>query len=309
MSKVLVTGAAGYIGSVLCGRLLDAGHEVVALDNMHYGQTPLFHYIGRPGFTFIRGDVRDRRSWNDVIKTCDVLIPLAAMVGASVCKRDKKLATEVNTKAVAEMVCESYHNPIVVYTNTNSAYGSVKGVCTEETPMKPLSHYAETKCDAESIVLRQKRGISLRLATVFGASPRPRLDLLVNDFAHRAWKDGAIHVFQGYARRNYIHIHDVCDAILFAMEDNKAMAGRAWNVGNDDLNMTKRDLARSVAEHFPRTEVLESTNGFDPDKRDYEVSSAAIGALGFKATRSLEQGLDELYQLFNMLPFSRWGNA
>jgi nucleoside-diphosphate-sugar epimerase len=309
--KVLVTGAAGYVGSVLCEHLLDAGFEVVALDSLLYGQAGPLHLCARDGFAFVRGDARDERVLRELVPQADVLVPLAALVGAPACARDPETARAVNLEAIRLLNRLRGREQLVVYPTTNSGYGTKSGevYCTEETPLEPISLYGETKVQAEAELLAAGNAVSLRLATVFGTSPRMRLDLLVNHFVHAAVTDGYLVVFEKHFKRNFVHVRDVADCFVHAIRCAGRMAGRAFNVGLDDANLSKEELALAVQRHVPRFFVHFAEIGSDPDKRNYVVSNQRLREAGFVARRPLDQGIRELIQGFAMLPRGRYANA
>src|SRR5919108_2288849 len=251
--RVLVTGGAGYLGSVLCERLLANAYEVTVMDNLMYRQHSLFHLCANPRFEFIAGDVRDESLMRCVIKDADVLIPLAAIVGAPACDRDPLLARTVNLEAIRLLKKLRSPRQFVVYPTTNSGYGAQSGdvFCTEDTPLKPISLYGQTKSQAEHELLETPNVVTLRLATVFGMSPRMRLDLLVNHFVYAAATDGYIVIFEKDFKRNYIHIRDVADCFVHCMENSKKMTGKAYNAGLDAANLSKEELALKIKEHVP----------------------------------------------------------
>jgi nucleoside-diphosphate-sugar epimerase len=306
--QVLVTGGAGYLGSVLCEHLLKAGYRVTAIDRLIYGQHSLFHLCALPSFDFVFGDVRDERTLQPLIRKADVLIPLAAVVGAPACDRDPWLARSVNQEAIGMLNRLRSPNQLVIYPTTNSGYGTQSsGVfCTEDTPLEPISLYGQTKVQAETILLQTPNVISLRLATVFGMSPRMRLDLLVNHFVYAAVTDGYLVIFEKDFKRNYVHIRDVADCFLHCIEHSSGMAGRPYNVGLDAANLSKAELAAKVKEYVPRFYVHFSEVGSDPDRRNYIVSNRRLREAGFEARRSLEEGIQELlkgYRMFGRSPF------
>jgi nucleoside-diphosphate-sugar epimerase len=243
--KVLITGGAGYLGSIMTGELLRAGYEVTVLDNLMYGQHTLFSYCADPHFEFVRGDARDESQLAELLSDKDVIIPLAALVGAPGCKQDPWTAETVNRDAV--LLVNRLRSPqqLVVFPTTNSGYGTTSGdvYCTEETPLQPISLYGKTKVEAESALLDSENTITLRLATVFGMSPRMRLDLLVNHFTYAAVSDGYLVIFEKDFKRNYIHVRDVADAFLHCIANRDAMIGRPYNVGLDAANLSKEELA------------------------------------------------------------------
>lgn len=310
-SRVLITGAAGYLGSILCERLLEEGYGVTALDSMVHGVPSLFHLCARPQFEFVRGDARDEGLVARLLRDADVVIPLAAVVGAAACDRDPVLARSVNLDAVRMLMARRSPSQLVVFPTTNSGYGtrSGGGYCTEETPLEPVSLYGRTKADAESEVLSHPNTITFRLATVFGMSPRMRIDLLVNHFTWAAVTDGYLVVFEKGFRRNYVHVRDVADAFVHALGSSAAMVGRCYNAGLESANLSKEDLAKRIQAHVPGFYVHFSEVGSDPDRRDYLVSNLRLREAGFEARRSLDDGIRELLQGYRML--SRWplGNA
>src|ERR1051326_608835 len=294
--KVLVTGGAGYLGSVLCEHLLDAGHEVTVLDSLVFGQTSLFHHCANPKFDFVFGDARDEALLAKLLPKADVIIPLAAVVGAPACDRDPITAKSLNLDAIRILNRLRSKQQLVVYPNTNSGYGTKSGSqhCTEETPLEPISLYGTTKCEAERLLLDSPNAITLRLATVFGTSPRMRLDLLVNHFTYAAVTDRYIVLFEKHFQRNFVHIRDVADCFLHCIKNAGKMVGRPYNCGLDAANMTKEQLALKVKEHVPDFYIHFAEIGEDADKRNYVVSNQRLGEAGFEAKRSVDDGIREL---------------
>lgn len=310
--RILVTGGAGYLGSVICERLLAAGHHVTALDNLMHGEPGPLHLASHERFEFVLGDARDEMTLFRLMGEADVILPFAAIVGMPACTREPRLARSVNFEAVRMLERIRGRGQLVVFPTTNSGYGTKSGdvVCDENTPLEPISLYGRTKVEAEAVLLGSpKPAISLRLATVFGASPRMRLDLLVNDFVWRAATDGVIVLYQSHFRRNFVHIADVADCFLFAIANAGAMIGRAFNVGLDEANMSKAELASLVQKHVPSCRVIPAEIGEDPDKRDYIVSNARLREAGFEAARSLDLGIRELLAACRMLGRPRFRNA
>lgn len=301
--QVLVTGGAGYIGSVLCEHLLDAGYHVTVIDNLMYRQNSLFHFCSNQRFEFVFGDVRDESLMKRLIKGADVIIPLAAIVGAPACDRDPALAKSVNLDAVRLIKKFRSPNQSIIIPITNSGYGvkSGKVFCTEDTPLDPISLYGRTKIEAEKEVLDGPNAISLRLATVFGMSPRMRLDLLVNHFVYVAVADGYIVIFEKDFKRNYIHIRDVADCFLHCIEHADRMAGKPYNAGLDSANLSKEELALKIKEYVPNFYIHFSEVGNDPDKRNYIVSNERLKKAGFEARRSLDDGIKELLKGYRLL--------
>lgn len=309
--RVLVTGAAGYIGSVLCGRLLEAGHSVLALDSLVYGQRPLLHLCAHSGFDFVRGDARDESLLRHLLRDVDAVIPLAAVVGAPACDRDPWRARTVNLDAIVLLERLRERSQLVVYPTTNSGYGTKSGemLCTEETPLEPISLYGRTKVEAEAALLQAPNTVTLRLATVFGVSPRMRLDLLVNHFVYAAVTDGYLVVFEKDFKRNFVHIQDVADCFAYCLEHGRELAGRPYNLGLERANLSKEQLALAVKEHVPRFYVHFAEVGSDPDKRNYVVSNERLLRAGFEARRSLDQGIQELIKAYRLLGTVSLGNA
>lgn len=309
--KILITGGAGYIGSVLAPALLAEGHQVTVLDSFMFGQTTLLDVCHSPAFDIVRGDARDEVLMKKLVPSVDLIIPLAALVGAPLCNIDKIGAQSINSDAV-RMLCKlATKEQRIIIPTTNSGYGiGEKGKhCTEETPLRPISLYGVTKCEAESAVLERENGLSFRLATVFGLSPRPRIDLLVNDFVHRAVNDRAVVIFEGHFKRNYIHIRDVARAFLHAIRNFDAMKGKPYNVGLDDANLSKLELCEEIRKQVPNFVFLEAPIGEDPDKRDYIVSNARIRSTGFEPEWSLERGIAELIKGYRIIRNSKFGNV
>jgi nucleoside-diphosphate-sugar epimerase len=310
-AHVLVTGAAGYLGSILCEHLLKGGYRVTAVDNLIYQQHSLFHLCADPRFEFFFGDVRDERFIKGLVSKPDVLIPLAAIVGAPGCDRDPLLARSVNLEAIRLLNRLRSPGQLVIYPTTNSGYGTKSGdvSCTEETPLEPISLYGQTKTEAEATLLESVNAITLRLATVFGMSPRMRLDLLVNHFVYTAVTDGYIVIFEKDFKRNYIHIRDVADCFIHCIENSKSMVGRPYNAGLDSANLSKEELALKIKEVVPNFYIHFAAVGSDPDKRNYIVSNQRLRNAGFEAKRTLESGIEELVKGYRMMGRSLFKNA
>ena len=301
--KILVTGGAGYLGSTIVPALLAKGYHVRVLDNLMYGQHSLFHLCSNPRFDFVLGDARNETLVRDLTKDADVLIPLAAIVGAPGCDRDPWLAESVNLEAVRLLNRLRSANQLVIYPTTNSGYGTKSGDirCTEETPLEPISLYGRTKVQAEAELLESANVVTLRLATVFGMSPRMRLDLLVNHFVYAAVTDGYIVVFEKDFKRNYIHILDVADCFIHCIENAKRMVGCPYNAGLDQANLSKEELALTIKEYVPHFYIHLAEIGSDQDKRNYVVSNQRLREAGFEAKRSLDEGIKELIKGFRMM--------
>ena len=308
---VLVTGGAGYLGAVLCERLLAAGCQVTAIDCLIYQQRSLFHLCANPDFEFVDGDVRDEALMGRHVKEADVIIPLAAIVGAPACDRDPSLARSVNLEAIRLINRVRSASQLVVYPTTNSGYGAQTGdvFCTEETPLEPISLYGLTKSQAEGELLQSANVVTLRLATVFGMSPRMRLDLLVNHFTYAAVTDGYLVIFEKDFKRNYIHIRDVADCFLHCIVNSKQMVGRPFNAGLDSANLSKEELALKIKEFVPDFYVHFAPIGADPDKRNYIVSNQRLRQAGFEAKRSLNFGIKELLKGYRMMGRPRFKNV
>lgn len=300
--KVLVTGGAGYIGSVLVPRLLQEGHDVTVVDNFMYGQsTALAGWCFNKRLEIVKGDVRDSRVIFPLLKKHDVVMPLAAIVGASACDNDVTAARSTNYYAIKLIVDNASSDQKIIVPISNSGYGvGSDKECTEESPLHPISLYGKLKVEAEQILFEHKNWVSLRLATVFGMSPRMRRDLLVNDFVWRAVTDKAVTMFEPHFRRNYIHIRDVATAFIHAAFCYQPLQG-VYNVGLSDANLSKLDLCKKIKEHVPDFVFWESHVGEDPDKRDYIVSNAKIEATGFKPAYSLDDGIRELIKGYRMM--------
>ena len=308
---ILVTGGAGYLGSILCSHLLERGFRVTVLDNLSLGEQNLFHLCAEPRFVFVNGDVRDEQLIRRLSCEADILIPLAAIVGAPACDRDPALAQSVNLDAVRMLLRGLSPRQLVVYPTTNSGYGTKSGesYCTEDTPLEPISLYGRTKVEAEDAVLQRPNSITFRLATVFGTSPRMRLDLLVNHFVYEAVTRRAIVLFEKDFKRNFVHIRDVADCFLHAIAHADRMIGRPYNVGLDSANLSKEELANQIRKHVRDLTILVAELGKDPDKRNYIVSSQRLANEGFVARRSLDDGIQELIKGYQLLGRGRFMNV
>jgi nucleoside-diphosphate-sugar epimerase len=300
-NSVLITGGAGYLGSVLTEKLLNAGYKVTVLDNLIYKQLSLTSFCYYPKFKFVHGDVRDVRLLAELIDTHDIIIPLAAIVGMPACKKDPDLTIAVNFQQIANIVHFLSPNQKLLVPNTNSQYGSSDKIITEESPFNPLSLYAKTKCDAEKAVLDSGNGISLRLATVFGVSYRQRMDLLVNDFVYRAVTDEFLVLFESHFLRNYVHVRDVAKAFFHLIINYDKCNNNAFNVGLTSANMSKLQLAQKIKEYVPQLVIVEEQFKEDFDKRNYVVSNEKLESTGWSCDFSLDMGIQELMTAYKMI--------
>jgi nucleoside-diphosphate-sugar epimerase len=309
--KILITGGAGYLGSILTPTLLAQGHEVTVLDSFYFKQNSLLDCCQYEKFAVVRGDCREETVVKPLVAKADLIIPLAALVGVPLCNTDQ-IATRTTNQEAVEMICRlASPQQWVIMPVTNSGYGiGEKGkFCTEDTPLKPLSTYGITKVKAEAAVLGRGNSLSFRLATVFGCAPRMRLDLLVNDFVYRAVQDRAVLIFEGHFKRNYIHIRDVARAFLHGIANFEKMKGQPYNVGLDDANLSKLELCAVIQKHLPKFVFVEAPIGEDPDKRDYIVSNARIAGMGFKPEWGLDRGITELIKGYTILRNTIYSNV
>ncbi len=308
--NILVTGGAGYLGSTMVPDLLAAGHKVTVLDNFMFKQTSLNHCCYHPNFTVIKGDIRQKDTMSVLMKEADVIIPLAALVGAPLCSLDPIGATTINHDAIELMLKLLSKDQIVLMPTTNSAYGTGdKGnYCNEESPLRPISQYAIEKVEIEKELMQQPNAISFRLATVFGMSPRMRIDLLVNDFTYRAVNDRFVVLFESHFKRNYIHVRDVSRVFQHALNNHDAMKGEIYNVGLSDANVSKKELCEYIQKQVPGFIFIDEQIGKDPDQRDYIVSNDKIESTGFKSEFSLDRGIGELIKGYGMIKNTRYGN-
>ena len=299
--KVLITGGAGYLGSNLTRHLLEVGYSVTVLDNLMYDQVTLLHLFGNPKFQFELGDVRDKKLLQELVGLNDVIIPLAAIVGMPACKANPELTVAVNYQQVADIVEVLRDDQKLILPNTNSQYGSSDSIITEESPFNPLSLYAKTKCDAENTMLANGNGVSLRLATVFGVSPRMRTDLLVNDFVYKSVVDGYLVLFEAHFKRNYIHIQDIARTFQFIIENYDKCKGHAFNVGLSTANLSKLELAEKIKSHIPSLVIKQDDFKEDFDKRNYIVSNEKLEALGWKPIYDLDYGIKQLMSAYKIV--------
>jgi nucleoside-diphosphate-sugar epimerase len=309
--NILVTGGAGYIGSILVPELLNAGHKVTVLDNFYYKQTSLQHVCYHPNFHIVKGDIRIKEVVEPLVKQADIIIPLAAYVGAPLCSQDPVGASTINHDAIIMMLSLMSKEQRILMPTTNSAYGSgdENNFCTEESPLHPISLYAKEKVKVEQALMEHGNAISFRLATVFGMSPRMRIDLLVNDFTYRAVHDRFIVLFESSFKRNYIHVRDVSRAFQHGIANFDKMKNNIYNVGLSEANISKRELCQHIQKQIPQFVVIDAPVGKDPDQRNYIVSNAKLEATGFKPQVSIDQGISELIKGFTMLKNTVHGNV
>ena len=299
--KILITGGAGYLGSVFTRNLLK-NHEVIVYDNLMYNQTSLLDLSNNPNFTFHYGDVREWSKLKYLVQQVDVVIPLAALVGFPLCEKDKDLATSINTTQIQNIVDVLSDDQMILYPNTNSGYGiRGNGMVDETNELTPISHYGQTKCEAEDYIINESNGISFRLATVFGVSSRMRTDLLVNDFVYKLLTDRYITLFEHKFVRNFIHIQDVSRAFEYMIDNYYTFNNEIFNLGLSDENITKKQLVEKIQSHIPNTSVNYSDYYVDPDKRDYIVSNEKIEEAGWKPIFTLDDGIKELIQSYKMI--------
>ena len=309
--KVLVTGGAGYIGSVFVPKLLQEGYKITVLDNFMYKQNSLLDVCYHPNLDIIVDDVRNKELLKNEVKRNDIIIPLAAIVGAPACEKDKVLATDVNQSQIENIAKWVSKDQMVLYPVTNSGYGiGQEGIyCTEESQLNPISHYGKTKVFGEKALLEIGNAITFRLATVFGTSPRMRLDLLVNDFVYRAFNDRYIVLFESHFKRNYIHIRDIVLVFLHGIKNYDSMAGEAYNVGLSNANISKMELCKKIKNHLSDFHIFESEIAQDPDKRDYIVSNQRLMETGYETQWSLDRGIQELIKGYTMLRNTVYSNV
>jgi nucleoside-diphosphate-sugar epimerase len=311
MNNVLITGGAGYIGSILTEFLLDLGFSVTVIDNFMYKQSSLNHICSRPRFNVVNGDIRNPAHIQPLLKDADFIIPLAALVGAPLCNKDIVGADTTNKEAIFMMLDKVSKEQKIIMPTTNSAYGSgdENNFCTEESPLNPISKYAIDKVKVEEVLMQRENSISYRLATVFGMSPRMRTDLLVNDLTYRAVNDGYVIIFEGHFKRNYIHVRDVCDAFIHAIYNFDTMKSQIYNVGLSSANVSKLELCEIIKKHVPGFTVIEGEIKKDPDQRNYIVSNAKLEATGFEPMYTLDDGVEELLKGYKMIKNNIYGNV
>ena len=311
MSDILITGGAGYIGSVLTPELLKLGHRVTVIDNFLYKQSSLLDCCMNKNFTIVNGDARDEELIKKHIKGNDYIFPLAALVGFPLCDKDKTAAVTTNLDAVKLIIKLRAPEQRIIFPCTNSGYGLGQGqsFCTEDSPIDPISLYGKTKMAAEKAVLEAGNSLTFRFATLFGASPRMRTDLLVNDFTYRAVFDRSLIVFEGSFMRNYLHVRDAAGAFIFAMDNFEKMKGRQYNCGLSDANLSKLELCEKIKKHLPSFMYIEAPVGTDPDKRNYLVSNERIESMGWRPRYTLDDGIEELIKAYSIIKNNIYGNV
>ena len=311
MSKnILVTGGAGYIGAMLVPELLKLGHKVKVVDNFMFHQTSLNQCCSNSNFTIINGDIRDKEFILQHYEDAEIIIPLAAYVGAPLCNKDKTGAQTVNHDAIIMMLEHLKDEQIVLMPTTNSAYGSrnANNLWDETSPLNPIAKYAIDKVAIEKKLMERENSISFRLATVFGMSPKMRIDLLVNDFVYRAVNDKFVVLYEGHFKRNYIHVSDVVRVFIHGIDQFPKLKGKIFNVGLSDANISKFELCERIKLQIPNFVIMEAPMAADPDQRNYIVSNLKIESSGWKPKTNLDLGIQELIKGYVMLKNSRYGN-
>lgn len=302
--KILVTGGAGYVGSILIPLLLDNGYRIRVFDNLMYGGNHLLPFFRNKNFEFQKGDIRDLKDVKRAVEGQDIIIHLAAIVGYPACRKNPILAKDVNVNGTKNLISATSKKQLIIYTSTGSNYGNVDDVCTEDTSLKPLSLYGQTKTLAETLLLERGNVITYRFATAFGASPRMRLDLLINDFTYKAFTEGYLVIYEKHFKRTFIHVYDMARAILFALKNKEKMLNNVYNVGSDNLNYSKEEIC-NILQSKMKLYVHYAEIGEDMDKRNYVVSYKKITDLGYKTTITAEQGIDELVSAFEVLTIKK----
>jgi nucleoside-diphosphate-sugar epimerase len=301
--KILVTGGAGYVGTSLIPLLSERGIKVRVLDNLLFGGTQLLPFFRYPNFEFQKGDIRNEKQVKEAISGCDMIVHLAAIVGYPACRKDPMLAEQVNVQGTRNLINAISKDQIVFYGSTGSNYGSVQYICTEDTPLNPLSLYGETKTMAERMLLQECSAIAYRFATAFGASPRLRLDLLINDFTYKAYSEGYLVVYEKHFMRTFIHVHDMGRAFLFGIDNVDKMKGQIYNIGSEKMNYSKKDICELINTIVPYY-IHYADVGEDADKRNYVVSYNKVNSLGYTTEITIEEGIKELVRVFPAITFT-----
>jgi len=302
MTKVLITGGAGYVGTTLIPQLLEKEYNITVFDNLMFGGDYILPFFRHPNFHFIEGDIRDENALRHACKRADVIIHLAAIVGFPACRTEPELAKSVNVDGTRNLVKVTSNNQLIIYASTGSNYGAVEDVCTEESPLNPLSLYGQTKTLAERMLMEERNTISWRFATAFGVSPRMRLDLLINDFTYKALTQGYLVVYESHFMRTFIHVHDMGRAFLFGIENQDKMAKNIYNVGSEKMNYSKKNICEIIKEKTG-TYVHYADIGEDQDKRNYVVSYKKLNDLGYDTTIDVETGVTELVNALKVIKF------
>ena len=309
-AEILITGGAGYVGSVMTEHFLESGCSVTVLDDFRYRQTSLLHLCRYKTLRIVRGDVREAGVVKPLIKDADAIIPLAAVVGAPACDRYPQESRSINVGAVKLIDRLRSRDQRVLFPVTNSGYGIglAGSLCTEKSPLRPISRYGRQKVEAEMALMDSGNAIAFRLATAFGVSPRMRIDLLVNDFTHRALTDGVIVLFEAHFQRNYIHVRDIARVFEFGLKNFSRMKNEVYNIGLSSANLSKLELCRVIKKHLPQLAIITSEVGKDPDQRNYIVSNEKIEKAGFRPRYSLDWGIEELIRAYTFLKDSVYDN-
>lgn len=300
--KILVTGGAGYVGTSLIPQLLEKGYQVTIFDNLMFGADPILPFFRNPLFDFVKGDIRDLNRLKDATRDADVIIHLAAIVGYPACRKDPELATSVNVNGTRNVIEATSNEQLIIFGSTGSNYGAVEDICTEETPLNPLSLYGQTKTLAEKMLLEERNTIAWRFATAFGVSPRLRLDLLINDFTYKAVREGYLVVYEKHFMRTFIHVHDMGRAFLFGIENMDRMKKNVYNVGNETMNYSKQQICEMIRKET-NAYIHYADVGEDADKRNYVVSYEKIRKLGYNTTITVEEGIRELVRVCRAVEF------
>ncbi len=301
--QITITGGAGYVGTSLIPLLLADGHKVCVYDNLMWGGDPILPFFRNPNFSFVEGDVRDKDALATVCKGADVIVHLAAIVGYPACRKDPRLAETVNVDGTRNVIDVTTDDQLVLFGSTGSNYGTVREICTEETPLNPLSLYGETKTLAEKMLMETGRAVAYRFATAFGVSPRLRLDLLVNDFTYKSMTQGYLVVYEGHFMRTFIHVHDMGRSFKFAIDNADKMRGEVYNIGSNKMNHSKKEICELIKSQVDNAYMHYADIGEDADKRNYVVSYEKIHALGYDTTIDVPTGITELTRALRAVHF------